>query len=429
MQIKQVAAMTRPGASRDRNEDAILTMEQIPIFAVADGMGGAGDVAARTALDVVRANAAHLGDQVKRVAADRSSASRLDLGVVLESTFQWAHLEVQREADQRGHHAMATTLVAAAVAGDHAYIAHVGNSRAYLWRNGRLQRLTDDHSVGMLRYRAGKMSLEQLRNSPDQQRLTQVLGAGLEIDVDTAEVALADDDLLILCSDGLYLQLSDDQIADRIDPRDLDGSGRRLVTEASRDLNHDDVSLILIRVGSEQDTRSIEEIANILRSVFLFRDLSEQDRLVIAPYLEERWLKRGEVLLREGDPGDEFYVLVDGTVRITRGKAHLVDIGPGGHLGEISLTRTTPRSATATALTRVRLFALSRSNFDAFIKRRPGLGARLALALLDTVGDRLRDLTERLAMVERFTRGDRAPQGMSLMEAVSRAARGELNEP
>lgn len=429
MQIKQVAALTRPGASRDRNEDAILALEQVPVFAIADGMGGAGDVASRTALDVVRANAALLGDQVKKVAADRSSASRLDLGVVLESTFQWAHLEVQREADRHRMHNLATTLVMAAVAGDHAYIAHVGNSRAYIWRAGKIQRLTDDHSVGMLRYRSGKMSLAELQSSPEQHRLTQVLGAGLEIDVDTAEVALADDDILVLCSDGLFLQIPDEGIAERIDPRDLEGTARRLVTEASHNLRHDDVSVILVRVGSERDTRSIEDIAKVLRAVFLFRDLTEQDRLVIAPYLEERTCKRGEVLAREGEQGDEFFVLVDGTVRITRGRAHLVDIGPGGHLGELSLTRPTPRSATATALTRVRLFALSRSNFDALIRRRPGLGARLALALLDTVGDRLRDLTERLAVVERVTRGEIGVSGLSPLEAVQRACRGELHEP
>ena len=429
MQIKQVVAMTRPGASRDRNEDALLTLDQVPVFAIADGMGGSGDVASRTALDVVRANAALLGDQVKKVVADRSSASRLDLGVVLESTFQWAHLEVQREADRHRMHNMATTLVVAAVAGDHAYIAHVGNSRAYLWRAGRLQRLTDDHSVGMLRYRSGKMSLAELQSSPEQHRLTQVLGAGLEIDVDTAEVALADDDILVLCTDGLFLQIPDDGIAERVDPRDIEGSARKLVNEASRDLRHDDVSVILIKVGSERDTRSIEDIAKILRAVFLFRDLTEQDRLVIAPYLEERVYKRGDVLAQEGAQGDEFFVLVDGTVRITRGRAHLVDIGPGGHLGELSLTRPTPRSATATALSRVRLFALSRDSFDALIRRRPGLGARLALALLDTVGDRLRDLTERLSMVERVTRGDLQIPGMSPLDAVQRAARGELHEP
>lgn len=429
MQIKQVAALTRPGASRDRNEDAVLALEQVPVFAIADGMGGAGDVASRTALDVVRANAALLGDQVKKVSKDRSSASRLDLGVVLESTFQWAHLEVQREADRHRMHNLATTLVVAAVAGDHAYIAHVGNSRAYLWRTGKLQRLTDDHSVGMLRYRSGKMSLVELQNSPEQHRLTQVLGAGLEIDVDTAEVALADDDVLVLCSDGLFLQLPDELLVERIDPRDLEGSAKRLVAEASRDLRHDDVSVVLVRVGSERDTRSIEEIAGILRAVFLFRDLSEQDRMVIAPYLEERVYKKGDVLAREGEQGDEFFVLVDGTVRITRGRAHLVDIGPGGHLGELSLTRPTPRSATATALGRVRLFALSRASFDALIRRRPGLGARLALALLDTVGDRLRDLTERLSMVERVSRGDVSVPGLAPMEAVQRACRGELHEP
>lgn len=429
MQIKQVASMTRPGASRDRNEDAVLSLDQVPVFAVADGMGGAGDVASKTAMDVVRANAALLSDQVRKVGEDRSSASRLDLGVVLESTFQWAHLEVQREADRHRAHNLATTLVVAAIAGDHAYIAHVGNSRAYLWRAGRVQRLTDDHSVGMLRYRSGKMSLAELQSSPEQHRLTQVLGAGLEIDVDTAEAALADDDVVLLCSDGLFQSVSDETIAAAIDVRDVEASVRRLVSEASHDPRHDDISVMLIRVGSERDNRSIEEIAGILRAVFLFRDLSEQDRLVIAPYLEERVYKRGDVLAREGEQGDEFFVLVDGTVRITRGRAHLVDIGPGGHLGELSLTRPTPRSATATAQTKVRLFALSRQSFDALLRRRPGLGARIALALLDTVGDRLRDLTNRLSMVERITRGDVLTRGLQPMEAVARAARGELHDP
>lgn len=429
MQIKQFSSLSRAGAARERNEDALLVLDQVPVFAVADGMGGTGDVAANTALDVVRANAPHLQDQVRKVVSDRSSASRLDLGCVMESTFQWAHLEVQREADRLARHAIATTLVVAAVAGDHAYIAHVGNSRAYLYRNGRLQRLTDDHSVGMLRYRSGRMSLAELNSSADAHRLTQVLGAGLEIDVDTAEVALADDDVLMLCSDGLFLALSDETMTDRIDLNDLDGSARRLVTEASQDPRHDDVSVVLIRVGSEQNQRSIDEIAHILRAVFLFRDLSEAERLVIAPYLEERRYRRGEVLFREGDAGDEFFVIVDGAVRISRGRAHLVDIGPGGHLGELSLSRATPRSATVHALSSTRVYALSRASFDALMRRRPALGARLALALLDALGDRLRDLTDRLAVVGKVVSGDLVVPGLTPLDAVARAARGELHEP
>lgn len=428
MQIKQFAAHTRSGGMRERNEDAVLSLESVGVFAVADGMGSAGDVAAHTALDVVRANAPHLDDQIKKVAKDRSSASRLDLGCVLESTFQWAHLEVQRETERRGRHSSATTLIVAAIAGTHAYIAHVGNCRAYLLRNGKLQRLTDDHSVAMLRYRSGRMSAEEMAGSPEVNRLTQVVGAGVELDVDTAEVALADDDVLVLCSDGLHMPLRDEHMAERIDPRDLEASARRLLTEALADPRHDDVSVVLVRVGSEQDNRAIDEVARILRSVFLFRDLNEAERLVIAPYLEERVLRRGEVLFKEGDAGDQFYAVVDGSLRVTAGRAHLVDIGPGGHLGELTLARPTPRSATVTALTAARLYGLSRANFDSLMKRRPALGARLAIALLDTVGDRLRDLTERLAIVGRVARGEITVPGLPPLEAVTRAVRGELTD-
>ena len=445
MQIKASAAATRQGSDRNHNEDALLVLHNVPVFAVADGMGGVGvgDRASQIAMDVVRTNAAQLEDQIAKVAKDRSSRSRLDLTYVLETAFQWAHLEVQRDAESNRRVGMATTLAMATVAGDHAYIGHVGNSRAYLYRDGRLQRLTDDHSMAMLRYRSGRMSSAELEQSPERHRLYQVLGAGNEIDVDTAEVALADDDVLLLCTDGLYESLRDAEIATMIDRRNLEQSATRLVERTKALGRPDDVSVVLVRVGSERDTRSLDEIAGILRSVFLFRDLSEAERLVIAPYLEERTLGRGEVLAREGEQGDEFYVLVDGSVRITRGNTHLVDVGPGGHLGELALSRPAERSATVTALEPVRLFVLSRESFQTLVRRRPALGVRLTLALLDAVGDRLRDLTERvrdltnqahdhanaLVMVKRIATGNVKVEGRSLRDAVLAAARGELKGP
>src|SRR5690606_19761020 len=115
---------------------------------------------------------------------------------------------------------------------------------------------------------------------------------------------------------------------------------------------------------------------------------------------------------------------VDGTLAITHEGTHLVDVGPGGHLGELTLARPAPRSATVTATSEALLFELTHARFREILRRRPNIGASIALAALDRVGDRLRDLTSRIRAVERLARGEDLPGDRSLAEAIHAAAQG-----
>ena len=199
MQIKEAAVRTSPGR-RAFNEDAVLNLENIPLLAVADGMGGrgVGEVAAEMAMSCLKTNTPFLVEEARKVTQSRQSRSRLTLSRLLESSFKWAHVEISRAARDTGRRRMGATLLAAVVAGDHAYIAHVGNCRAYLLRSGTLHQLTQDHTVAAARQGvrpAGPAPASAAPAPPtaEERRLLQILGAG-SIDVDLAEVPLADDD-------------------------------------------------------------------------------------------------------------------------------------------------------------------------------------------------------------------------------------------
>jgi len=408
VRIDDAVAITHEGARRADNEDAVLHLDEPIVLAVADGMGGAsvGRRAAEIAVETVRGYGPKLSSALRRVGRRRSTHNRLGLTGLLDDLFNSASRVIGEEKIQRSAPGMGTTLVLATIVKNFAYIAHVGNSRAYVFRRGRLVRLTEDHSLAEFRFRRGRISREEYERSPDRHLLYQALGAGVEVEVDVAEVRLLDGDLLLLCSDGLTRAVDEDIIVGQIDGAGAQGTAEALLEAALAAGAEDNVSIAVARLRAEDGDEPVEVLTEAMRQVFLFRDLSETELLVIAPYLEEEVYPKSATIVSEGDPGDSFYVVASGRVRVSRGSTKLVDIKSGGHFGELSLARPTERSATVRAMVPTRLFTLHRDRFQELLRSKPELGAKLSLALLDAVGDRLRDLSDRLAAVEKAVRGD-----------------------
>ena len=165
----------------------------------------------------------------------------------------------------------------------------------------------------------------------------------------------------------------------------------------------DNVSAILVGLEKHGMDQPLHSMTDALKEVFLFDGMTQQELLVIAPYLEEAVIDRGEVIVSEGDPASTFYIVVSGRVRISRGAMRLVDLKAGQHFGELALTRPVKRSATVKTLTPTRLYSLTRARFHDIVRNKPELGARLALRLLDALGDRVRDLSDRLEEIQRVT--------------------------
>ncbi|HNC99367.1 MAG TPA: serine/threonine-protein phosphatase, partial [Myxococcota bacterium] len=197
MQLEEVVALTHTGRVLETNEDALLRLEEIPLLGIADGLGGpgVGDVAARMALEVVVRESPRVAEQVKKTSADHSSRNRLALGKSLAAILEKASIEVHQEADRAGAPRMGTSVLLATLAGADLHLAHVGNCRGWLYRQGEMLALTDDHSVAMFQYRRGKMRADELAKSPLRSRLTQLVGGVAPPEPDLAEVSLATGDV------------------------------------------------------------------------------------------------------------------------------------------------------------------------------------------------------------------------------------------
>ena len=214
MRIRQAVAGTHAGAVRPFNEDAVLRLGRVPLYAIADGMGGAGagDVAAQLALDVLKRHAVAIRERNLALASSRSVENRHALNKALDAIFNRMNRQMREEAARRGQNLMGASLVLATVVDDYAYIAHIGDARAYLLRRGNLQRLTEDHTLAELKLRRGKITRAEYEHHPERHVLYQSLGAPFELDVDVAEVRLEHDDVVVLCSDGVVGALADEAI-------------------------------------------------------------------------------------------------------------------------------------------------------------------------------------------------------------------------
>ncbi len=249
------------GMKRRLNEDVYLVDEEHGIYLVADGMGGhtAGEVASRIAANAIQSvfsNGTHLEDVTwpEHWDTERSAAANCLVDAILE-----AHARVTEAVSANQELKGMGTTVVAAVHSNRArqfIIGHVGDSRAYLLRNGKLEVLTDDHSWVHEQVTAGFLSEEAARSHPLKNVVTQALGGSTKPHVDILEIEVRDDDLFLLCSDGLNTMLTDERIAELLTSSEsLAEVGRRLIVEANQAGGNDNVSVVLVRVKATVDER------------------------------------------------------------------------------------------------------------------------------------------------------------------------------
>ena len=237
--LAEHAALSDIGLQRSSNEDSFI--DQPPLFAVADGMGGAqaGEVASRLAVETLRERAA-AGDSLSEAAAE---ANRRIFKLAVENP---------------DHAGMGTTLTALRLAGERAELAHVGDSRAYLLRDQAMTQLTDDHSLVGEWMREGTMTPEEAMASRYRSVLSRALGTEDEVEVDHEEVDLRAGDVLLLCSDGLSGTVPDDKIKAALLGRAPEEAARRLVREAKSRGGHDNITVVVVRLKEQQSEKSAE---------------------------------------------------------------------------------------------------------------------------------------------------------------------------
>jgi PPM family protein phosphatase len=232
------ATHTHTGRRRRHNEDAFVA--DPPLFAIADGMGGAraGEVASNLAAEALK-NGGGSGDGEERVRALIQAANR--------SVYERS----SEDADVAG---MGTTMTVALVEGGRVAFGHVGDSRAYVLRDGALEQLTDDHSLVAELVRAGKLSAAEAEHHPQRSVITRALGTDPDVDVDTFTVEAQPGDVFLLCSDGLTDMIGDTEIVEALQSGpSLDEAARELVRRANKAGGQDNITVIAFELTDEPE--------------------------------------------------------------------------------------------------------------------------------------------------------------------------------
>ena len=241
-----IGVATHPGRKRRHNEDTYVV--EPPLFAVADGMGGAnaGEVASGLAAGALKEGPADGSRGEDRVTA----------------LIQEANRRVFRRANEdREAAGMGTTMTVALVEDDRVVFGHVGDSRAYRIRSGSIEQLTDDHSLVAELVRSGRLTPEEAEAHPQRSVITRAVGTEPDVDVDTFAIEPAEGDLFLICSDGLTDMVDDRAIIEAVEEHrdDLDEAAKALVGAANRVGGEDNITVVFFEVGDGTTDTAVTE--------------------------------------------------------------------------------------------------------------------------------------------------------------------------
>lgn len=253
--VLEIAMRTDPGVVRSHNEDAIWSNAALGIVVLADGMGGynAGEVASGMATTLIASQlAAALSEHAPQgldVSASRELASRYLLECIGE-----ANASVHRAAvSQPQYQGMGTTIVAGLFYDNTLTLAHIGDSRAYRFRDGELVQITKDHSLLQEQIDSGLITPEQAKQAAHKNLVTRALGVDEVVEIDVLDHDVRAGDIYLLCSDGLNDMLGDEEIALTLQSlgANLELAATQLVQMANDNGGRDNVSVILAKITGD----------------------------------------------------------------------------------------------------------------------------------------------------------------------------------
>jgi PPM family protein phosphatase len=252
--VGSYAGRTDTGRRRRRNEDAYVLAP--PLFAVADGMGGA--------------QAGEVASKLAAAALEDTDPGRLTGPERVASLIQEANRRVhERSSSDPSTSGMGTTMTVALVEDDGVVIGHVGDSRAYLVRDGRIEQITEDHSLVNELLKSGRLSAQEAETHPQRSVITRAVGTDPDVDVDSFTIDARDGDVFLICSDGLTDMVDDAGILATVEQygRDLDRMTKQLVAAANRGGGEDNITVVAFSIGNPDgggdlgDTATMEAVS------------------------------------------------------------------------------------------------------------------------------------------------------------------------
>lgn len=415
------------GCVRTNNEDTLLVDEELGLYMVADGMGGAegGEIASRMAADIVqrevRARLPKIRENLQKASPEGRAAASTEVGQCIVTASKEIFARAKADEKLRG---MGTTAALVVVVDDQAIIAHVGDSRVYQIRGGQCVQLTEDHSLLAEHLKHGLISAEEAKKAKWGNVLSRSVGTHMSVKADTLHVEMMVGDEFVICSDGLHGYLTDGELAKVAVGTTSMSLVMRLVDLARERGGHDNITVIDVRVeepppavveeppAAEAPAETSSQAAPVapapppapppavhspsdkmmaLKAIPLFSQLDYKELVQVLTILSMRTHAAGQEVFAEGAEGDEMFVLMSGKVEVkTRGMV-LATLRPLMHFGEMALADKSPRSATVTALEASKLMVIRRDDFLGLAHREPVMGMKMTWALVGVLSQRLRE--------------------------------------
>ena len=252
------------GKVRNNNEDSFMIDNEISLAIVADGMGrhNSGEIASKMAVEIVKERYKQLIESNLKPSDYNDKynidTNRLAFSVKIANSIIYEKANLNQE-----NKGMGTTLTACVFNNDILSIAHIGDSRAYLIRNKKMNQLSQDHSLVMEQFRKGIITKEQADKSPYQNILTKALGTQSQIEIDMIEIPLNEDDEILLCSDGLFKCINENKILEIIEAeKETDKAAEKLILAANENGGLDNITIV---IGKVYKANFIEKLRNAVK--------------------------------------------------------------------------------------------------------------------------------------------------------------------
>ena len=400
-----VSSRTDVGRVRTNNEDNLFVDPTLGLFVVCDGMGGhnAGEVASKIACDVIREDIAEATKLRDRFLTSGKNSDLKVLKRVMETAVLNACKEIYKQANRSSElSGMGTTCTAVLLLGHRkGILAHVGDSRFYVQRGGRVHQLSEDHTYVNELVKRGALTRDQAQNHPQGNVLSRALGVQPTVTVDTMIFDFDPGDTYLLCSDGLYNYFPDaSEMNPKLEMSNLDAALGDLISLALDRGGHDNCTGVIFRIGGtpppvENATAAEQRIA-ILKRIPIFAHLTYNELVKVLGLTQLARAKEGDIIINEGERGDELFVILAGEVDVVKGDDVLVTLKAGVHLGEMAMIDNAPRSATVLARTEVNLLVMRREEFFGLIRAEPVIASKLLWSFVKVLSGRLRETNEAL---------------------------------
>jgi PPM family protein phosphatase len=279
----------------------------------------------------------------------------------------------------------------------------VGDCRIYLFRQGMVHQLTEDHSLINELIKHGKLKKEEAHESPYKNAVTRAVGVYPSVEVDTIDFDVLPGDEFLLASDGLHGYLQEGELptmlAELVDPR---SASEMLIRLANDRGGKDNITTVIVRLETEEGelTEDLRQEVNLkieaLQKMPLFRFLSYKELVHVMNLTHVEEKGADESIVVEGEPGEDMFVVLSGQVRVHKGDSDIASLSAGEFFGEMALVDQTPRSASVSAISDARLLRLARRDFIGILRNEHDLAVKLLWSFLQVLTHRLRQSTSAL---------------------------------